>query len=104
MASEQWDTVQEESATRVVFDEYGDSIKGTFIGPEEIAPQNGEPFTLLLLRGDDDVVYALNSSYKLDQAFGKVNPGDYVRVTYVKEIDTGEASPMKDFKVEVRKG
>lgn len=101
----EWTTVAEESPTRIIFDTIGDQFIGQYIGIEHIEPDNGkdEPFDLYLFRGRDGELYAINKSYKLAQAMEKVSEGDWVRITYIKDIDTGRnLNPLKDFRVDVR--
>ena len=50
------------------------------------------------------MLYAVNKSYKLEQAMEYVKPDDWVRITYIKDVDTGRGlNPMKDYRVDVRK-
>lgn len=106
-APDDWEfkTVAEEGATTVVFDDIGDIFVGQYVGTEHIEPDNGkdDPFDRFTFRGRNGVLYAINQSYKLSQAMDKVSPGDWVRLTYVKDIETKRGlQAMKDFRVEVR--
>lgn len=100
---DEWTTVQEESATRIVFDTIGDVFIGTFQGLEEIPhPQTGEIMGYLMFRGTDGELYSTSASWKLTRAFEKVSPGDKVRITYIKDVETGRGlNPMKDYRVDI---
>jgi len=98
----QWDTIADESALTVIFDEIGDVFVGRYVGVEHIVPTNDEPFDRFTFRGKDEQLYAVNQSYKLADALENCKPGTWVRITYVKDIPTKRAlNPMKDFKVDV---
>lgn len=102
----EWDTIAEESAITVVFDTIGDEFVGQYAGEEHIDPANGkdEPFDRYTFRDGKGVLFALNQSYKLLEAMKEVQPGQWVRITYVKDIPTGRnLQPMKDFRVQVKK-
>jgi len=109
-APDEWEfeTVAEEAPTRVVFDEFGDVFVGQYVGTEHIEQPIDEKgidqsFDLLNFRARDGQLYAINSSYKLVEAMGKVDEGDWVRITYVKDLPTKRGlNPMKDFVVDRR--
>jgi hypothetical protein len=102
----EFETVAEESAITVILDTPGDQFIGQYIGSDHIEPENGgEAFDRFVYRGRDSRLYAMNKSYKLEQAMEKVELQQWVRITLVKEIETKRAlQPMKDFRVEVRRG
>jgi hypothetical protein len=101
----EWDNVVEEAGVRVIFNEDGDTFIGMYIGTEHIIPDNGgEEFDLLNFRGVDDVLYSINTAYKLENAMKQVQRGQWVRIQRVKEIPTKRGlQPMIDFRVDVRK-
>lgn len=97
-----WETVAEESATVVLFETPGDQFIGTYVGEDHIEPENGEPFDRFVFHDRTGAPVALNKSYKLEEAMKAVEPGDLVRVTYMKDIPTRRGqNPLKDYKVEV---
>jgi hypothetical protein len=101
----EWDTVSEEAPTQLIMDE-GDTFVGQYKGVEHIEPDNGkdEPFDLLIFIGRDSVRYSMAPGYKLEKAMKDVTPDQWVRITFVKTLETGRGlNPMKDYKVEVRK-
>lgn len=97
-----WNVVQEESPSTVEFDTFGDTIIGTYLGSEIINLDDGDSFKRYLVRQESDgQLLALNASYRLAQAFDDMKPDTLVKVEYVKNIDTGMPSPMKDFRVSI---
>ncbi len=101
-----WETTMEESPTTVIFDSFGDVFIGMYLGEERIDPDNGkdEPFIRYVFKGRDLARYAVNKSYKLSQAMDKIDVGSWVKITYVKNIETSRGlQPMKDFQVDVRR-
>lgn len=103
---EGWETVSDESPTRIIFDTIGDQFIGTYLGHELIDdPAGGEPFDYIMIRGTDGHLYSASAGYKLKDAFESVNEGDLVRITYVKDVDMGKEgrNPMKDYKVDVKR-
>lgn len=110
----EWETVAEESAATVVFDTIGDVFIGEYLGSEHIEPENGkrneqsgeneDAFDRFVFRARDGKRYAINKSYKLNAAMEDVDEGQWVRITYVADIETSrKLNPMKDFRVDVRK-
>lgn len=106
----EFETVVEESATGIIFDTVGDQFVGQYKGTEHIDPGTvdkegkSKAFDRFLFVGRDGNLYAVPMSYKLDKAMDEIEEGQWVRITYVKDIPTGAGlNPMKDFKVEVRK-
>jgi hypothetical protein len=105
----EFETVVEESPTTIVFDTIGDVFVGQYIGTEHIdlpLDKDGkdQSFDRYTFRGRDGELYALNQSYKIEMGMDKAAPGQWVRITYVKDIPTSRGlQPMKDFRIEVRK-
>lgn len=105
----EWDTVAEESATTVIFDEIGDVFIGQYIGEEHIEQEpdkdgKDQSFDRYVFRGRDGSRYAVNKSYKLNEAMETVGTDQWVRITYVADITTKRGlNPMKDFRVDVRR-
>lgn len=114
---EGWETVQEESPAVLVFENPGDRFIGRYLGPEHIEPtgtdKDGnplEPFDRFTFRAQDNgaeipdgTLVAINSSWRMNSAMDKVQPGDLCRITYVKPIKTNQPSPLKDFRVDVKR-
>lgn len=114
----QWNIVHEETPDRIVFDEPGDWIVGTYAGHEWITPppvankagemEEQEPFLQLIFRdvltssGETFRLAVTNAGYSLRMAHER---GAFVenylhRLTMVKGVDVDQAAPMKDFRVE----
>jgi hypothetical protein len=105
---EGWETVSDESPTRIIFDEIGDVFIGTYEGHEYITDPNepeSDPFDYIKIRGTDGKPYIASAGFRLIQAFEKIEPGSMVRITYVKDVDMGVAgrNPMKDYKVDIKR-
>ena len=111
-----WEIVHEESPDRILFEEEGDWIVGTYAGHEWITPPatekepEPEPFLQLMFRnvltsaGDKLRLAVTNAGYSLRVAFekGVFVEGDLDRISLPKltKIE-GQQSPMKDIRVEV---
>lgn len=115
-----WEIVHEESPDRIVFEEEGDWIVGTFAGHEWITPppvlntktgemEEQEPFLQLMFRnvltssGDRMRLAVTNAGYSLRVAFEKgvftVDGLSRVSLPKLTKIE-GQPSPMKDIRVE----
>jgi hypothetical protein len=118
----QWEIVHEESPDRILFEEEGDWIAGTFVAGSWITPppvpnKSGEleeqdPFLQLTFRnvltsaGDKLRLAVTNAGYALRTAYeeGVMSEGTLTRITLVKLTPIeGQQSPMKDIRVEVAK-
>jgi hypothetical protein len=95
----QWDQATEESPDRIIFDTVGDTFVGTYEGRTTISNPKGDDFDQLLFRGLDHHLYAISPSYKLNIAFQEIKIGTMSKMVYLKDIDVGQASPMKDIQV-----
>lgn len=103
-APDDWEFETVESPTRLILETIGDSFVGQFEGTQTIPLKDGGSFEMFLFRGRDGVLYSINASAKLREARDSFNVGSWVRLTYVADIDTGQETPMKDIKVEVKRG
>jgi len=99
-ADVRWSVHTQETGDQIVFDTVGDQFIGMFNGSQK-AEKDGEEFIILTLTGTDGKPYQTNAGWKLEGAFSDIPSGTVVRITYVKDIDTGQPSPMKDFRVDV---
>lgn len=101
----EFETVRDESPTRVIFEEFGDTFVGQFSRLDHITPDNGkdDPFDLWVYYAQDGKPYAVNDSYAVRQGMKDVLEGQWVRLTYVKDIPSSKGNDVKDIKVEVRK-
>lgn len=99
---EEWETEQDETPDRLIFDTIGDEYAGLYLGSEVITyddPKEGETTFTQLHFWDEESPKVINAGYKLLEAFAKVEPGREARIRYVKDVNVGQASGMKDFKV-----
>ena len=102
----QWETVIAEAGIPLEFKTVGDKFIGIYTGMRtaRITDNKGntEEFTVLTFQGPGGVAYQTNAGWKLESGFkdSEIIRGDIVCVTYVKDVDTGQPSPMKDFKVQ----
>jgi hypothetical protein len=96
----QWQTAVAESGDQIVFDKIGDEFIGQFVAART-AQNDGEDFTILTFIGVDGKPYQTNAGWKLQEGFSDIEPGTIVRITYVKDVDTGRKDPMKDYRIEV---
>jgi hypothetical protein len=108
-----WETIGEESGTLVKFENPGDQFTGVYVGTRHIVPPESESaddeFDQQLFRANEDgtgagdELYAFNGGYKVREALKPEHAGLLTRLTYVKDIQTGQPSPMKDIKIQVRR-
>lgn len=100
----EWETVVEESGKNIEFSEVGSQFIGTYIGTAHIVPPNGgDEFDQQRFRDGAGTLYSVNGGFKLREGLKDVPEGATVRITYMGEVDTGQPSPMRDYRVEVRK-
>lgn len=105
----QWETAVPETGDQIVFDTIGDQFIGLYLGSRvvEVLEKDGRTsaFKILMFTGTDGKPYQINAGWKLDSAFESAAVPDrsIVRITYVKDVDTGQNDPMKDYRVEVAK-
>lgn len=99
-----WTTVSEEGSeeeNKIVFENVGDSFEGTFLGTRVQENADGNYTQARFQAGED--VYFTNLGYSLRKGLQSVRVGSLVRITFTGEQDTGQASPMRIFRVEVAK-
>lgn len=102
----EFETIVDESPTRVLFTDFGDTFVGEYLGIQHIeqpVDEDGkdQSFDLHNFRGRDGGLYALNDNYKLNNALQDYK-GEWMRLTYVRDIPVKKGNPMKDIKVEIR--
>lgn len=107
-----WEVIGEETGRLIQWEKVGDQFTGVFLGTRHIVPPDAtsedEEFDQQLFRsnedgtGPGDVLYALNGGYKVRQALTQDYEGWLTRLTYAKNVDTGQPSPMRDIKVEAK--
>ena len=107
-AAVQWETAVPEIGDQIVFDTIGDVFIGLYLGTRSVLAEPDDPksvFKVLMFTGVDGKPYQINAGWKLESAFDSANVPEraIVRITYVKDVDTGRKDPMKDYRVEVAK-
>jgi hypothetical protein len=101
----EWEVAIEEAGEPIEFKTVGDAFVGVFTGARlaKVVNSKGEDelFTILTFKGKGGVAYQTNAGWKLESGFSDADimRGDIVYVQYVKDVDTGQQSPMKDFRV-----
>lgn len=85
----------------VNFEHFGDSFVGMFEDSEEVANEDGQLFEVARFLGADGKAYVIFPGAALKRALAKLANGQWARVTYTFDVDTGKPSPMKCFTVEV---
>lgn len=99
-----WKTVSEDEVdeTKIVFDTVGDVFVGRYLGTRNLSNSDGG-YTQIRFQGEDGAHYFTNANYSLQKSFTDMRPGTTCRVTFVSEKDTGQRSPMRVFRVDVRR-
>lgn len=105
---EEWDTIERGAPIQVVFDTIGDEFVGMYLGNQEITipdpkPGENESFRQDQFEGKDGELYAINPGYQLKQVLDRVPINAWVRITYKRDVDTGQPAPMRSFQVDVRR-
>lgn len=105
----EWETKKEAAAIKIIFDTIGDTFIGQYTSKEYIqnepaADGTDRSFWVFNFYGTNGELYAIGESYSLTEGMEDVDPGQWVRLTYVRDVPTArKLNPMKSFKVEVRK-
>lgn len=86
---------------KVEFGNFGDSFIGIFEHIEDYVPDEGKPFPIARFLGADGLSYVIIPGAGLIRPLQRLKYGDWVRITYTYDVDTGKPSPMKCFTVEV---
>jgi hypothetical protein len=99
-----WKTVSEDEVdeTKVVFDTIGDIFVGRYLGQRTLSNADGS-YIQLRFQGEDGNHYFTNANYSLQKAFDGMRAGTTCRITFVSEKDTGQRTPMRVFRVDVRR-
>lgn len=88
-----------EPETKIVMDIIGDEFIGTYIGMREIS-NDGGTFKQARFEKDGET-YFMNANYSLKEGLRTVRNGTKTRIRYANDLDTGQASPMRVYTVEV---
>ena len=113
IAEDEWLTIGEESGILFKWENPGDSFTGIFMGTRHIVPPNSDDpddeFDQQMFRanehgtGPGDILFVHNGGFKVREALTDDYIGYLTRMTFIKDVPVqGQASPMKDVKVQVR--
>lgn len=99
-----WTTVSQEETqeTKVVFDMVGDEFTGKYLGTRMVdsSDPTERPYQQARLERNGELFF-MNTNHSLRAGLKDVRAGSLIRITYTDNFDTGQASPMKIFRVEV---
>lgn len=100
----EWTTVSDAEAaeeTKIVFEDIGDEFIGEFLGFRELQDQaSGQHYVQARFRVEEDI-YFTRANHSMKNGLNSVRVGQTVRIVYASDIDTGQASPMRGFTVQV---
>jgi hypothetical protein len=105
-----WENVHTEQPDQISFDTIGDTLVAIYLGQEVIHfevedKKTGEKipqeFTQLrfMLPGNNPAV--VNAGYDLLVAYKNVPINHLTRTAFLKEVDVGQQSPMKSYRVDI---
>ncbi len=96
-----FEVVDRGAAESVTFQHFGDRFVGIFeYMTDATDDRTGEIFPQAIFTGADGKAYSIFPSASLHRGLGRVEPGQWVAITYDRDIDTGKPSPMKSYIVE----
>ena len=99
-----FEVVDRGNATVVRFEHLGDSFVGRFEYSVEMdqTRKDGEieRFTQAHFTGADGQAYCIFPGASLERALRRINGGDWVRITYDRDVEIGKPSPLKNYIVE----
>lgn len=97
----EWTTVSDgttEQDVKIVVESIGEAFTGTYLGMRNVDSADGSykqaRFEL------DGATYFINANHSLREGLKTVRSGALTRITWVDELDTGQAQPMRVFSVE----
>lgn len=94
------DPAQTDEETKIVFDTIGDEFIGTYLGMREVDGGENGKYKQARFKANDEL-YFVNANYSLRQGLKDVRIGSLARIEFTSEQDTGQASPMRVFTVQV---
>ena len=81
------------------FENIGDAIEGYFVDAQEFNYRNGDPAVRYIVRAEDGVDYSFNGTAVINQRMTLITRGEYIKVEYTEDVDTGNVQPAKMFEV-----
>lgn len=111
---DEWDVVSEGTRIKIQFDTIGDVFIGvkegteTIVNPNENKDGKHDEWEQYNFRGiyPPEIMNepcGIAAGYELARTLDKISTGTTCRLTYVRDTDTGQVSPMKSFKVETKR-
>jgi hypothetical protein len=99
-------TEEQIQETKIVFEEINDEFVGYYLGLREIRDRSSQQFyqQARFRDPDTDEICYMRANHSLKEGLAKVTIGSLTKVTYVDDVDTGQASPMRSFSVAVKPG
>lgn len=98
-----WTTVSEDEVdeNKVVFENPGDAFIGTYLGKRTVTNADGS-YVQFRFRNDDGTFF-MNGNYSLQRGMAEVREGRMCRITYTEDKDVGQKSPLRIFRVDVKR-
>jgi hypothetical protein len=96
-----FEVVSRGAAEPVKFGSHGDTFVGIFEDSEDMVDDDGKAFTAATFTGANGKPYVIFPGAILERGLRKVKPKQWVKITYVGDVDTGKPSPLKSYIVEV---
>ena len=93
-----------ETGDQLTMDTIGDKLALRFLGKKWANADDEDVNNHFMVLSFEDAAgtpFQMNAGAKLRDAFSDIDPGRIVVLQYVKDIDTGNRDPMKDYRVEV---
>jgi hypothetical protein len=96
-----FEVVDRGAAEGFKFDHVGTSFVGRFEYTADVTEEKtGELFLQAIFTGADGKPYSIFPGGSLARAVHRMKEGEWYRITYDRDIDTGKPSPMKSYVVE----
>jgi hypothetical protein len=103
-----WETIAEEAGTLVKWETPPETFIGIYEGTRHIVPNDSDDpedeFDQQMFRSDKGTgpgedLYVMNGGYKVRDALTDEKIGWLIKLDYLRDIPTGQPSPMRDIKV-----
>ena len=96
-----FEVVDRGAAESFQFKELGTSFIGRFEYTADVTDEKtGELFLQAIFTGANGKPYSIFPGGSLARAVGRMKEGEWYRITYDRDVDTGKPSPMKSYVVE----
>ena len=95
-----FEVVDRGSAEVIKFDNVGDVFVGRYEYTTRLTDDKGELYPQAIFTGADAQPYCIFPGGTLRRALENIDKGQWVRITYEKNVPTGQPTPMKSYIVE----